>query len=185
MKRKQSAAAAAILLLLLAFQEGSFYRGFSEGADTQNVPASEFAPNAFPPTVSDVEHHRDASMRNDCLRCHETGVQGATVVKHEGMPDVLLTAKCRSCHILIPGQAPAPPKQPDQESAFADFAFPPMMPASVSHQDAWTKDNCLLCHETGSVRGAPAVKHRDLPRLLLKAKCRSCHVQVRSAFPSE
>lgn len=136
-----------------------------------------FAENAFPPTVSDMDYHKNAWYRNDCLRCHETGVEDATVVKHEEMPAVLLTAKCRSCHLLIPGKEPV--KRKTDDALFARGAFPPMIPASKSHQDAWLNDTCLLCHETGN-RGAPMVKHKDLPAVLLKAKCRSCHVQVRS-----
>jgi len=142
----------------------------------------EFADFAFPPTISDVDYHKDAWIKDDCLRCHETGVGEATVVKHEGMKPILLAAKCRSCHVLIPGQAPIEPAPSEEDSFFADFAFPPMIPASDSHKDAWTNDNCLLCHEDG-VRGAPIVRHKEMPALLLEAKCRSCHVQVRSGAP--
>jgi hypothetical protein len=138
----------------------------------------EFAVNAFPPTVSDTEYHKDAWYKDDCLRCHETGVEDATIVKHENMPPILLTAKCRSCHVLIPGKKPVIPEP--EKSLFAVNAFPPMIPASASHREAWLDDNCLLCHETGN-RGAPIVKHEGMPPILLKAKCRSCHVQVRSA----
>lgn len=155
----------------------------------------QFAANAFPPTVSDAEYHQDAWYKDDCLRCHETGVKVrelkgaekkiwmATRVKHEGMEPILLKAKCRSCHVLIPGQAQADRAPAEEEQLFAQNAFPPMIPASESHREAWQKDNCLLCHEDGN-RGAPIVKHEGMPPLLLKAKCRSCHVQVRSAaFP--
>jgi hypothetical protein len=146
--------------------------------DVKNEEDEEFAENAFPPTVSDVKYHTKAWYDNDCMRCHETGVGDATEVKHKDMPEILLTAKCRTCHVLIPGKKPIEPKKTDNE--FEDFAFPPMIPASDSHQDAWYKDSCLLCHEDG-VRDAPVVKHKDMPEILLKAKCRSCHVQVRSA----
>jgi hypothetical protein len=54
-----------------------------------------------------------------------------------------------------------------------------MMPNSLSHRGAWTRDNCLLCHTTG-IRGAPIVRHEGLPAITLDAKCRTCHVQVRS-----
>jgi len=144
----------------------------------------DFADFAFPPTVSDVEYHKDAWYKDDCLRCHETGVGDATAVEHEGMAPILLTAKCRSCHLLIPGQKPIEPRPADDDALFALYAFPPMIPASDSHKEAWLDDNCLLCHETG-VRDAPIVRHKDLPPVLLKAKCRSCHVQVRrSVIPS-
>jgi hypothetical protein len=138
----------------------------------------EYAPNAFPPVVSDVDYHKGAWMKNDCLRCHETGVGEATEVEHKDMPDILLTAKCRSCHLLIRGQLPIEKKK-SADDKYAINAFPPMIPASVSHKDSWTNDSCLLCHEGGGVKNAPVVKHKDMPKLLLKAKCRSCHVQVR------
>ncbi|MHC4943591.1 MAG: multiheme c-type cytochrome [Planctomycetota bacterium] len=141
---------------------------------------TEFASNAFPPTVSDAEYHEDAWYKDDCLRCHETGVEDATIVKHENMPSILLVAKCRSCHVLIPGKAPVERKPRSEDDLFARNAFPPMIPASASHREAWLDDNCLLCHETGN-RGAPIVKHEGMPLILLEAKCRSCHVQVRSA----
>ncbi|RMF75549.1 MAG: hypothetical protein D6744_13350 [Planctomycetota bacterium] len=139
---------------------------------------SRFAPDAFPPTLSDTPYHENAWRRNDCLRCHETGVQDAPRVRHKGMPDVLLSAKCRSCHVLIPGQ-PASQPRADEDSRFAPFAFPPMIPASESHRRAWTKDDCILCHQNG-ISGAPSIKHAGMPDVLLEAKCRSCHVQVRA-----
>jgi len=143
-----------------------------------------FADFAFPPTLSDTAHHGKSWLRDDCLRCHETGVQDATVVRHADMPDVLLTAKCRSCHVLIPGSEPAKPKpKPPEEQRFADFAFPPMIPASNDHRGAWNRTDCLLCHEDGT-QGAPLVVHQDMPKRLMKAKCRTCHVQVRAVEAS-
>lgn len=152
-------------------------------ADKTNPRAEEdeeFADFAFPPTVSDVEYHHNAWYKNDCLRCHETGVEKATVVRHKDMPEILLSAKCRSCHVLIPGQKPVEPKVSEEDALFESYAFPPMIPVSDSHREAWTDDNCLLCHDDG-VRGAPIVRHKDMPALLLKSKCRSCHVQVSSS----
>ena len=146
-----------------------------EEATEEEEPFADFA---FPPTVSDVEYHQNAWYRDDCLRCHETGVEDATVVSHKDMPEILLTAKCRSCHVLIPGMKPVKPKKSEEDALFEDYAFPPMIPASDSHKEAWHDDNCLLCHEDG-VRGAPIVRHKDMPAVLLKSKCRSCHVQVR------
>jgi len=147
------------------------------------VPPEEvaFSDSAFPPTISDVKYHQTAWLKNDCLRCHETGVEDAPEVRHEGMPEILLTAMCRSCHLLIPGQAPVKRLKKKEDDLFAAGAFPPMIPASGSHREAWYKDSCLLCHERPGLRGAPVVQHRDLPKVLLKAKCRSCHVQVRSS----
>ncbi len=138
-----------------------------------------FEKNAFPQTVSDVDYHKGAWMKDDCLRCHETGVEDAPKVVHEGLAPVLLTAKCRSCHVLIPGSKPV--KRTPPPTRFEPDAFPPMIPASQRHRDAWLVDNCMLCHDKSRVAGAPMVKHEGLPPLLLKSKCRSCHVQVRTA----
>ncbi len=140
-----------------------------------------FAADAFPPTLSDTKYHRGAWQRNDCLRCHETGVGDAPRVRHRGMASILLKAKCRSCHVLIRGQKPRPKRESEAaQEGYAANAFPPMIPDSDSHRAVWTKDNCLLCHESG-VKGAPIVRHRGMPPILLKAKCRSCHVQVRAS----
>jgi len=38
---------------------------------------------------------------NSCLLCHETGIKGAPIIQHEGLPGILLTAKCRSCHVQV------------------------------------------------------------------------------------
>jgi len=138
---------------------------------------AEFLPNAFPPVIPDTDWHQEAWLRDDCTRCHETGVGDAPRIVHEGMPQILMKAKCRSCHVFIEG-TPAP--EPEVvESRFNANAFPPMIPASGSHKTAWIKDDCLLCHEEGN-SGAPVVKHEGMPDILFQAKCRSCHVQVRS-----
>jgi hypothetical protein len=137
-----------------------------------------FALSAFPPTIPDTAWHRDAWMVNDCMRCHETGVGDAPQFRHTGLPHITRVSKCRTCHVLIPGQAPPPPPAP-VDDGFLPNAFPPMMPNSLSHRGAWVRDNCLLCHTSG-VRGAPAIVHEGLPALTLKVKCRTCHVQVRS-----
>lgn len=137
-----------------------------------------FLETAFPPTVPDTDWHRGAWWTDDCMRCHETGVADAPKLVHQGMPDVLLTAKCRSCHVLIPGSKPR--KREAAKSRFEPNAFPPMIPASARHRDAWLVNNCLLCHDESRIGGAPMVKHEGMPKVLLQAKCRSCHVQVRT-----
>ncbi len=145
-------------------------------------PETIFASYAFPPTLSDTEWHANAWDVNDCLRCHETGVGKAPRVFHRGMADVLLRAKCRSCHVLIPGQsADEVVIKSDEEQFFDKYAFPPMLPNSRAHVDSWTSDDCMRCHEDG-LKGAPVTKHASvhMPRLLLKVKCRTCHVQVRA-----
>jgi len=146
-------------------------------------PDTGFAGNAFPPTLSDTDWHRDGWLVNDCMRCHETGVMDGPVVMHKGMPERLVTAKCRTCHVLIPGddENAIIIVQEDENDMFEDYAFPPVLPNSKAHLDAWTIEDCLRCHEEG-VDDAPVVKHESehLPRLLLKAKCRTCHVQIRA-----
>jgi cytochrome c5 len=156
-----------------------------EVAAPADAATPEFAANAFPPPLPDTPWHKHAWLKDDCLRCHETGVQDAPRVRHRDLPEILLTAKCRTCHALEPGKPPRGPRPPAaDEAAFLPSAFPPMIPASVSHGEAWRNESCLLCHETGN-RGAPLMKHAGLPPLLRAAKCRSCHVQVRSgALPS-
>ena len=150
----------------------------SDETVTAELPhEAEFLPNAFPPVIPDTDWHQDAWLRDDCLRCHETGVGEAPQIVHEGMAPILLKAKCRSCHVFIEG-TPAPPQE-EKASQFDANAFPPMIPASGSHRTAWVKDDCLLCHESGN-SGAPVVVHEGMPGLLLQAKCRSCHVQIRS-----
>ncbi len=141
-------------------------------------PALVFAENAFPPPIPDTASHKDAWLIMDCLRCHETGVGDAPMVIHATVPAIALDAKCRTCHVLIPGLEPR--QRPRPADPFLDNAFPPMIPASDSHRDAWTTDTCLLCHTNG-IKGAPLVRHEGMPPILLEAKCRSCHVQVRSS----
>jgi len=138
-----------------------------------------FAVNAFPPVMPDTEWHRAGWMLNDCLRCHETGVGVAPVVLHQGLPEILKASKCRTCHVIATGTEPTGDKDNAVDSRFNANAFPPMMPNSESHLDAWTIKDCLLCHEDGA-NDAPVVQHQDLPRLYLKVKCRTCHVQARS-----
>lgn len=156
----------------------------AEVRDAQaGTDAQPFASYAFPPVMPDTERHQKAWFRDDCLRCHETGVENAPQVKHAGMSPILLMAKCRSCHVLIPGTPVSPPKPAPEEPQFAVNAFPPMIPASGSHLTAWNKDDCLSCHEDGT-HAAPVLVHEGLPRILLQAKCRTCHVQVRAVEAS-
>ena len=149
-------------------------------SEEESVPRNKFddrLDNAFPPTLSDVKYHRSGWFKNDCLRCHETGVGDAPIVKHANMSPILLDAKCRSCHVRIPGSKPAIPLK--KEGEFPSDAFPPMTPASSLHVKAWTIKDCLLCHEDGT-KDAPILVHKGLPKRLKTAKCRTCHVQVRA-----
>jgi len=150
-------------------------------SDIQIDPETGFALAAFPPTIPDREWHEDAWFVNDCLNCHETGVEDAPMIRHVGLPEIAFDSKCRSCHVLIPGEAKevAPVPEFDPQTGFASWAFPPLMPNNEGHEQAWGVNNCMMCHEDGT-RGAPMVKHEGLPRITLVSKCRSCHVQVRS-----
>jgi cytochrome c5 len=129
--------------------------------------------------MPDTEWHRAGWATNDCMRCHETGVEAAPVVRHDGLPPILLRAKCRTCHVIADGEAPTGDRDNAVDPRFEPDAFPPMIPNSGSHLRTWTSSDCLLCHESG-VKGAPIVKHEDLPAIYLRVKCRTCHVQVRS-----
>jgi len=149
-----------------------------DGGNLTDGGAAGFAADAFPPAIPDSPAHRNA-WADECLRCHETGVADAPRVMHRSVPAVALTGKCRTCHVEIRNHR-MPPRGTDPENlAYLPNAFPPMIPTSDSHAEAWEKDSCLLCHESG-VRGAPIVRHEGMPALLLGVKCRSCHVQVRS-----
>lgn len=153
--------------------------GFDVGqGDIAIDPETGYAIAAFPPTIPDRDWHRDAWLKNDCLRCHETGVGQAPMIRHRGLPEITFASKCRSCHVLIPGKTDVAALH-EEDSVYEDYAFPPMLPNDVNHAGAWNTKNCLLCHEDG-VRGAPIVEHKTLPAIALTAKCRSCHVQVRS-----
>lgn len=154
-----------------------------DSAANDGTPDVVFADFAFPPVIPDTQWHADAWLKNDCLRCHETGVGDAPEVIHRGMPDILLTAKCRTCHVQIPGHV-GPVRVVGENSRFTPNAFPPMIPASGYHTRAWYKDDCLLCHENG-LAGAPVVRHDGMPPVLLQSKCRTCHVQVRAAFADD
>ncbi len=144
-------------------------------------PETGFAVAAFPPTMPDQPWHQDAWFVNNCLDCHETGVQDAPMIQHIGLPDIALASKCRSCHVLIEGEAlyVAEVDEFDPITGFASWAFPPMMPNNENHDQAWGANSCLLCHEDGT-RNAPLIRHEGLPKITLDAKCRTCHVQVRS-----
>lgn len=150
-------------------------------ADLEIDPETGFALAAFPPTIPDREWHKEAWTLDNCLDCHETGVQDAPMIRHKGLPDITWDSKCRSCHVLIPGNTDYTQKV--EETEFASWAFPPMMPNNDNHDQAWGNNNCLMCHEDGS-RNSPVLVHEGMPRIMLKAKCRSCHVQVRSHMSS-
>ena len=61
----------------------------------------------LPPVLSDMDYHKNSWNRTDCMTCHEAGVQEAPKLRHVSVPDLAKDAKCRTCHVLVPGQAPA------------------------------------------------------------------------------
>lgn len=135
---------------------------------------TEFAQNAFPPTMPEDTSHADAWLKDDCLQCHEDGINGATRVSHRGMSRDLMQARCRTCH--LPGnKALATAEGSLEELLFARNAFPPTLPNDKDHQGAWLRDDCLKCHQ-GGIAGAPKVQHEGMSSILLEARCRTCHV---------
>ncbi len=99
--RIQVLAAAAFLLfpVVLVVLSGCEQEG-------QAQVESDFAPGAFPPTLSDTEDHRNSWTRADCLTCHETGENESPVMKHDSLPELAKEAKCRTCHVFIEGSQP-------------------------------------------------------------------------------
>ena len=77
------------------------------GCEQTGSAESDFAPGAFPPTLSDTEYHRNAWSRADCLTCHAKGIQEAPTMDHTSVPALAKDAKCRTCHVFIPGSQPA------------------------------------------------------------------------------
>ena len=63
-------------------------------------------------------------------------------------------------------------------------AFPPTLTDMEYHTNAWTRSDCMVCHEEG-VQEAPIVKHKSVPKVALDAKCRTCHVQVAGSKPAK
>ena len=137
-----------------------------------------YSGHPYPPVIPDTSNHRDAWTRLDCLRCHETGVGSAPKIRHAGVTHLAADAQCRTCHVAVPGAAPRAHHH-EADARFDPHAFPPMIPNSVYHEDAWSIENCLMCHEDG-ILGAPVVQHAGMTRDLLTIKCRTCHVQVRA-----
>ncbi len=135
---------------------------------------TDFAQNAFPPTMPEDSSHADAWLKDDCLKCHEDGINGATRVSHRGMSRDLLQSRCRTCH--VPDNAALATAEGSlEELLFARNAFPPTLPNDKDHQGAWLRDDCLKCHQ-GGIAGAHKVQHEGMSSILLEAQCRTCHV---------
>ncbi len=73
---------------------------------TAKQETSEFAPGAFPPTLTDMDYHQNPWTRTDCLKCHELGLQDAPKIKHTSVPDIAKDAKCCTCHVFVKGSKP-------------------------------------------------------------------------------
>jgi cytochrome c5 len=100
-----------ILLIVLAVVSLGMLAACAQKAVAELPPVTDadpaiFADNAFPPVLpADADHRAgaDSWMQESCLNCHEDGRNGAPVVVHEGMADILLAGKCRSCHTTSAG----------------------------------------------------------------------------------
>lgn len=101
MKPRMMAAFTLLLLIAVVCVSGC------SAPSTSNEAQAGFAPGAFPPTLTDVDYHTDAWTRDDCLTCHEKGVNDAPQMRHTSLPPLAKDGKCRSCHVLIHGQKPA------------------------------------------------------------------------------
>ena len=80
--------------------------GCNTGATAGPDDSGDFAPGAFPPTLSDTEYHEKAWTRTDCLTCHEGGANNSPVTEHTSLPPIAKSVKCRSCHVFIRGSKP-------------------------------------------------------------------------------
>ncbi|MCL4489844.1 MAG: hypothetical protein M1570_17205 [Chloroflexi bacterium] len=63
------------------------------------TPMSAFAAHAFPPVIPDKPQHQNAWLVTDCLGCHKDGIGEAPKLVHKDLPDLYLTANCRTCHV--------------------------------------------------------------------------------------
>ena len=92
--------AAAPILLVMGMLALSGCDSSTSSAQTQ----AEFAPGAFPPTLSGEDYHAESWTRSDCLVCHDQGVKDAPKMKHTSVPAIAADSKCRTCHVLIADQ---------------------------------------------------------------------------------
>jgi len=70
----------------------------------------------------------------------------------------------------------------ETQTGFAQGAFPPILSDTEYHQEAWTRTDCLTCHETGE-NEAPITRHSSLPPEAVQSKCRTCHVFIPGSPP--
>ena len=77
--------------------------GWSTGCGSESASAPDFAQGAFPPVLPNDESHSKSWTRDDCLTCHETGVNDSPKVVHASLPELAKQAKCRTCHVTADG----------------------------------------------------------------------------------
>ena len=97
--RARYVAAARVLLVIATLT----FAG-CDSSETASSVKVDFAPGAFPPTLSGEEYHGRSWTREDCLVCHEIGVKEAPKMRHISLPEIAASAKCRTCHVLIADQ---------------------------------------------------------------------------------
>ncbi len=65
-----------------------------------------YAGNAFPPVLPNDDDHepewRASWTKSTCLNCHKDGSNDAPIVVHDGMSELLVQGKCRTCHTVNP-----------------------------------------------------------------------------------
>jgi len=98
-----------ILLIVLSVTSLAWLAACAQTTTHMKVTDADpamFADNAFPPVLPADGDHRvgtESWMQETCLNCHEGGANDAPVVVHEGMADILLQGKCRTCHTTSEG----------------------------------------------------------------------------------
>ncbi len=63
------------------------------------------------------------------------------------------------------------------DAEFAPGAFPPILTGEEYHVGAWTRTDCLTCHEEG-LDDAPKMRHVSVVEIAADSKCRTCHVLI-------
>ncbi len=123
------------------------------------APAPSPAPTPAPsPAATPMAIPHELQGHDDCLLCHQNGDQGLRL-DHTGRP----VDNCTSCHQPETPAAPAPP--------------PSAVATAVPHAlDG--RDDCLLCHQSGSlaVPGDHAGRGNET--------CTSCHQPETPAAPA-
>lgn len=101
----------ALLLVLVACSQAQHSSdGLNRGpaaVATTSDSSVDFAANAFPPVLPNDSVHGEGPVDSwnskTCMSCHEKGKNNAPKVVHEGMADILMLGKCRTCHTSTEG----------------------------------------------------------------------------------